>query len=124
MISIRRSSVERSPPLASGWCCFTSALYFALTVSSVASEPSPTTRTRPPAAAAVEFREHAERIGGAFQIGLRAALALLGAGIGAHFPGRTVAGQRVLLVARDRIGIHAGEEIVGLVVFADVVETE
>src|ERR1700738_763459 len=43
MISIRRSSVERSPPLASGWCCFTSVLYFALTVSSVASGPSPIT---------------------------------------------------------------------------------
>src|SRR6267143_1057548 len=43
MISIRRSSVERSPPLASGWCCFTSALYFALTTSRVASGPSPIT---------------------------------------------------------------------------------
>src|SRR5580704_1378545 len=81
-------------------------------------------RTRPPAAAAVEFREHAERIGGGFEIGLRAALALLGAGIGAHLPGRAMAGQRILLVARDRIGIHAGEEIIGLVVFADVIETE
>ena len=36
----------------------------------------------------------------------------------------TMAGQRILLVARDGIGIHALEEIVGLVVFADVVETE
>ena len=35
-----------------------------------------------------------------------------------------MAGQRILLVARDRIGIHALEEIVALVVFADVVETE
>ena len=35
-----------------------------------------------------------------------------------------MAGQRILLVARDRIGIHAGEEIIGLVVFADVIETE
>ena len=35
-----------------------------------------------------------------------------------------MAGQRILLVARDRIGIHALEEIVGLVVLADVVETE
>src|SRR3984885_4075391 len=80
--------------------------------------------TRPPAAAAVELGEHTERIGSGFEVGLRTALALLGAGVGAHLPGRAVAGQRILLVARDRVGIHAGEEIVGLVVFADVVETE
>src|SRR6202048_3589827 len=90
MISIRRSSVERSPPVA----------------------------------AAVEFAEHAERIGRALQIGLGAALALLGAGIGAHLPGRTMAGQRILLVTRNRVRIHALEEIVGLVVFADMIETE
>ena len=53
-----------------------------------------------------------------------ACLALLAAGVGAHLPGRTMAGQRILLVARDRIGIHALEEIVGLVVFADVIEAE
>src|ERR1700690_1811696 len=34
-------------------------------------------RTRPPAAAAVEFREHAERIGGTLEVGLRIALAPL-----------------------------------------------
>jgi hypothetical protein len=33
-------------------------------------------------------------------------------------------GQRILLVARDGVGIHALEEIVGLVVLADVIETE
>src|ERR1700726_1159828 len=81
-------------------------------------------RTRPPAAAPIEFAEHAERVGGSFQVGLGAALALLGAGVGAHLPGRTMAGQRILLVARDRVGIHPGKEIIGLVVFADVVETE
>ena len=35
-----------------------------------------------------------------------------------------MAGQRILLVARDRVRIHALEEIVGLVVFADMIETE
>src|SRR6202140_2738763 len=80
--------------------------------------------TRPPAAAAVEFAEHAERIGRALQVGLGAALGPLGAGIGAHLPGWTMAGQRILLVTRNRVRIHAGEEIVGLVVFADVIETE
>ena len=144
MISIRRSSVERSPPLASGWCCLTSALYFALTSSSVASAAEAhhlqrlalgvdhlagfdlglgALRARPPAAAAVELAEHAERIGGAVEIP-RPPLALLGAGVGAHLPGRTMAGQRILLVARDGVGIHALEEIVVLVVFADVIETE
>src|ERR1700737_4179285 len=33
-------------------------------------------------------------------------------------------GQRILLVARDRLRIHALEEIVRLIVFADMVETE
>src|ERR1700677_2642798 len=81
-------------------------------------------RTRPPAAAAIELAEHAERIGRTFEVGLGAALALLGTGVGAHLPGRTMAGQRILLVARDRVRIHAGEEIIGLVIFTDVIETE
>src|ERR1700677_4901803 len=81
-------------------------------------------RTRPPAAAAVEFAEHAEGIGRAFQIGFRAALCFFGAGIGAHLPGRAVAGQRILLVPRHRIRVHSGKEIIGLVVFANVIETE
>src|SRR3954453_14376367 len=79
---------------------------------------------RPPPAAAVEFAEHAEWIGRAFQVGLGAALALFGAGICAHLPGRAVPGQCILLIARDRIRIHALEEIIGLVVLAHVIETE
>jgi len=35
-----------------------------------------------------------------------------------------VTGQRILLVPGNRIRIHAGKEIIGLVVFADVIETE
>jgi len=35
-----------------------------------------------------------------------------------------MAGQRILLIACDRLGIHAGKEIVGLVVFTNVIETE
>src|ERR1700682_278423 len=80
-------------------------------------------RTRPPAATAVELAEHAERIGSTFQIALGAWLALLAA-VGAHLPGRTMAGQRILLVARGGVGIHALEKIVGLVVFADMVQAE
>src|SRR6185503_2987766 len=48
-------------------------------------------RTRPPTAAAVELREHAERIGSGVDIGLGAGLALLAA-VGAHLPGRPMAG--------------------------------
>jgi len=33
-------------------------------------------------------------------------------------------GQGIFLVARDRIRVHALEKIIGLVVFADVIETE
>src|SRR6202041_558497 len=83
-----------------------------------------TARTRSPAAAAIELAEHAEGVGGGFQVGLGAALAFFRAGIGAHFPGRAVAGQRILLVSRHRIRVHAGKEIVGLVVLANVIETE
>src|SRR5258708_38626209 len=78
---------------------------------------------RPPAAAAVELAEHAERIGRGVQLGF-GALTPLAAAIGAHLPGRPMAGQRVLLVTRDRFGVHAGKEIVGLIVFADMVEAE
>src|SRR3981081_2263171 len=81
------------------------------------------TRTWPPAAAAVELAEHRERIGGAVQISLGGLAFALGA-VGAHLPGRAMAGQRVLLVARDGIGVHAGEEIIRLVVLADMVQAE
>src|SRR4029078_3102315 len=67
--------------------------------------------------------EHAEGIGGAFEFRLRPCLAF-GAGIGAHFPGRPMPGQRILLVSRRPVGIHAGKEIIGLVVFAHMAETE
>jgi hypothetical protein len=33
-------------------------------------------------------------------------------------------GQRILLVTRNRIRVHTGEEIIRLVVLADVIETE
>ena len=52
---------------------------------------------RPPAAAPVELAKHTERIGRPFQVGFGAALALLGTGVGAHLPGRSVTGQCVFL---------------------------
>src|SRR5690348_3700861 len=42
----------------------------------------------------------------------------------AHLPGRAVADDRVLLIARDRLVAHAGKEIIGVVVFADMIEAE
>src|SRR6516165_1828460 len=81
-------------------------------------------RSRAPPAAAVELGEHAERIGGSVEIGGGCTLALAATAIGAHPPGRTMAGQRILLIACNRLGIHAGKEIVGLVVFTNVIETE
>ena len=77
-----------------------------------------TARPGAPTAAAVELGEHVERIGGGIET------ALLLAVVGAHLPGRTVTGQRILLIARDVVRIHALEEIIGLVVLADVIETE
>jgi len=35
-----------------------------------------------------------------------------------------MAGQRILLVARHGVGVHALKEIIRLIVFADVIETE
>src|SRR5271170_6488047 len=42
----------------------------------------------------------------------------------AHFPGRPAAGDGLLLVRRDGVLAHASEEIVRIVVFAHVFETE
>src|SRR5262249_45844398 len=81
-------------------------------------------RTGATAAAAVELGKHVEGIGSAVEVGSGRALAFAAAAIGAHLPGRAVAGQRVLLIARHGFGVHAGEEIVGLVILADVVEAE
>ena len=78
---------------------------------------------RPPPSAAIEFAEHAEGIGRAVEID-RVGLAFATGAVGAHLPGRTVAGQRILLVTRDRLRIHALEEIVGLVVSADMIEAK
>src|SRR6185437_13487033 len=74
-------------------------------------------------AAATELGEHAEGIGGTIEFGSRCTLAFPRAAVGAHLPGWTMAGHCVLLVTRDRIGVHAGEEIVGLVVLTHMVET-
>src|SRR4029077_5313932 len=41
-----------------------------------------------------------------------------------HLPGGAMAGDGFLLILRDRVVAHAGEEIVRLVVFAHVLKTE
>src|SRR5262245_52498744 len=42
----------------------------------------------------------------------------------ADFPGRTMAGDRLLLITGDRILAHSGKKIVGMIVFAYMVETK
>src|SRR6185503_14201029 len=46
------------------------------------------------------------------------------AAIEAHLPGRAMSGDGVLLVTRDRILAHAGEIVVGMVVFPHMFEAE
>src|ERR1700691_3643991 len=41
-----------------------------------------------------------------------------------HFPGRTMPGEVLFLIFGDGVIAHAGEKVVGVVVFADVFETE
>src|SRR5262249_19593902 len=41
-----------------------------------------------------------------------------------HFPGWTVTNHRVLLITGNVVHAHAGKEIVGMVIFADMFEAE
>src|SRR4029079_17807359 len=43
---------------------------------------------------------------------------------GSHLPGRTMSGKGIFLVGHHRRIAHAGEKIIGLVVFADVIEAK
>src|SRR5580693_1950615 len=77
-------------------------------------------RTRMTIAAGCCFAKQTERVlgrpaGSATVTGPRALAAE-----GAQFPGRAMAGDRILLVFGDSVLAHAGEEIVGVVVFAHV----
>src|SRR5262245_17309779 len=67
------------------------------------------------------FAEQPERIGMTSKSPhIRPHIALAGS----HLPGWAMPGERILLVGHHRRVAHAGEEIVGLVVFADVIQTE
>src|SRR5262249_22138614 len=68
--------------------------------------------------------EKPERIGSTAAVRAETAGAVCLAAVHAHFPGGAMAGDRFLLIARDRILAHSGEEIVGLVVFAHMMEAE
>src|SRR5580658_10151871 len=72
--------------------------------------------------------EHGERVRGFPLGGAKTAAGAPGrralAADRAHFPGRAVAGDGFLLILRDRIVAHAGKKIVGIVVFAHVLEAE
>lgn len=75
------------------------------------------------AGASLQLSEHAKSIAVVLGMG-RAAGHLAGADGLADFPSWTMARQRVILVARDRFGVHPGEEIVGLIVFASMLDAE
>src|ERR1700736_1867613 len=70
------------------------------------------------------FVEDPEWIGGAAAVGTETARAVRLASVHPHFPGGAMAGNRLLLIARDRVVAHSGEEIVGLVVFAHMMKAE
>src|ERR1700678_1824120 len=76
---------------------------------------------------AAELPQEIERIVGADALDKRPASLSLGAALAADHPdppGRKMPGERILLKTRHRIVAHAGEEIVGLVIFADMIEAE
>src|SRR5262245_7980479 len=77
-----------------------------------------------------EVREHSERVGGGTEGGVEASggrakprVARLLA-VEPKLPGRAVPGYGILLEAGDRLVAHPGEIIVGLIVFAHVLEAE
>src|SRR5262245_10613612 len=71
--------------------------------------------------------EQTERIVGTFEIGLeprRMRARAWAAAIHTHLPGRTVADHRLFLIAGDVGLAHAGEEIIRVIVLADMSEAE
>jgi hypothetical protein len=136
MISRSLSSVARSPPLASGWWRFTKSFdldavgavlqaefmqRLALGIANGTGLRLDPLGLRPPIrAAAAQLAKHIERVARTLwaEIGPPRAIA------GPHLPGWTMAGDGVLLIFRNGILAHAGEVIVGVVVFAHVLETE
>src|SRR5262245_6307750 len=84
-------------------------------------------RIGPGSGGAAELPEHAERIYGAVELRLEARRARprrRPAAVHAHLPGRAVADHGLLLVAGNVVRVHAGEEIITVVVLADMIETE
>src|SRR5690348_1761733 len=74
-----------------------------------------------------ELAEHIERILRLAKSVEEARAARLARALSAehpHLPGRPVAGDRVLLIARDRVVAHAGEVVIRMIVLAHVIEAE
>src|SRR5262249_31707338 len=71
-----------------------------------------------------QLAEESERIGRAVAIPAESIGLGAVAAVHTHFPGGTVAGDRFLLIPGNRVLAHPGEEIVRLIVFADVLEAE
>src|ERR1043166_9543741 len=68
--------------------------------------------------------EKTERIRGAAAVRTEPVATVRLAPVHPHFPSRAVTGNGLLLIARDRVIAHSGEKIVGLVVFANVLQAE
>ena len=143
MMSRRRSSKERSPPLASGWKRFTRVLYWALMAASVGPLVEAEHVERPAHGRAVARRGGsgagpARPCPSPRRAGCRAdrrspsrASALGGRAVRRAPFGLTPMDQvgrwpidGILLVGRDGLVRHAGEVVVGGVVDAHVVEAE
>src|SRR5207245_3304920 len=75
---------------------------------------------RAPAGLSAKLLEHAERI----RRRCRARTTARAFAIDPDLPGRTMAGDRLLLVFCDRILAHPGEEIVRVIILAHVLEAE
>src|SRR5262249_14402825 len=78
-------------------------------------------------AGGTKVAEQTERIVGAFEVGLeprRMRARAWAAAVHAHLPGRAVAEHRLFLIAGDVGLAHAGEEIIRMIVLADMSEAE
>ncbi len=79
------------------------------------------------ARAATEVAKYAERIDGVGEFRLEARrMRACGRppAVHAHLPGRTMPDHRVLLIARDVVGAHPGEEIIAVIVLPHVLKAE
>src|SRR5262245_65030264 len=98
----------------------------ALGIARRAELRQPPLRSAPCAGQSAELPEHAEGIIGPAEIGKAGGMGTRRrpSAVHSHLPGRAMPDDRLLLIAGNVLGAHAGEEIVRVVVFANVIEAE